>query len=154
MLGPDIIHGAVHGTFICKRCGSVFRFALFSMEPSMEFRCPFCGKNMRMDGKDEHDIIDDIVDWGKKEFRKLDSNINEGTVTAKLRISTIEMSLNYILNGSELSLKNLSAVHNIGDMLLFPKHESSYEEKHITIAQLIRDDENVLVKYNFGLLDD
>lgn len=135
----------IRGWFVCSRCGSLFESSLF---PTIALTCPFCGK--KLDGSEERDIIDVIIDWGKEEFMKLPSNVTEGTLTAELRFTTIQVNLNYIVKGTKCKktqmIGNSNDVHSlIGSLSL--SRNIMYKDSLIIISQLYRKNNTVQVMF-------
>lgn len=140
------------GFICCNRCGCIFEATIM---PTITIRCPFCGKNFN--GKDERDTVGEIVNWGKTEFQKLGNRVTEGTLTAILHFSTIEVSLNLpneTYHKRTYLIRNFSAIHDIREAIHISNYESHYEDKHIIIARFIRNGDEVLVKFILGVLEE
>ena len=79
------------GWFVCNHCNCTFESSIF---PSMELRCPFCG---RIVGEDRG-VIDDIIEWGV-EFFSNEINQKTAIVGFESSASAINAFLIYADNG-------------------------------------------------------
>ncbi len=131
------------GWFVCNHCNCTFESSIF---PSMELRCPFCG---RIVGEDRG-VIDDIIEWGV-EFFSNEINKKTAIVGFESSASAINAFLIYAGNGGAyIKSQKMSESFSVED-LKKELPESLWEKYDLggkfIVARLLRVNGKVQIDY-------